>query len=87
MTIVWSDGQQTTLTHSLLRGFCPCATCQGHQGPARFVAGGNTELADLAEVGNYALRLTWADGHSTGIYSFNFLKRLETAKPEDELER
>jgi DUF971 family protein len=62
--------------HEILRGYCPCAMCQGHQGPIRFVPGGNTELNDLAEVGDYALRLTWADGHSTGLYTFKFLREL-----------
>ncbi len=31
---------------------------------------------DIGEVGNYALRLTWGDGHSTGIYSFAYLREL-----------
>jgi DUF971 family protein len=42
----------------------------------RFVPGGNLELTDVGEVGDYALRLTWADGHGTGIYTFEFLRVL-----------
>ena len=38
--------------------------------------GHNLELRDLEQVGNYALGLTWADGHNTGIYSFRFLRAL-----------
>jgi DUF971 family protein len=40
------------------------------------VTGGDLELRELEQVGNYALGLTWADGHSTGIYSFRLLRTL-----------
>lgn len=76
MEIVFEDGHVGVYPHEVLRGFCPCAVCQGHQGPIRFVSGGNTELTDLGEIGDYALRLTWGDGHSTGIYTFRFLREL-----------
>ena len=76
MEILFADDHLAVYPHELLRGFCPCAMCQGHQGPIKFVEGGNTDLSDIAEVGDYALRLTWADGHSTGIYTFKFLREL-----------
>jgi DUF971 family protein len=79
LTITWSDGARIGYRHALLRGFCPCATCQGHQGPVRWAAEATDDdqpLLELEEVGNYALRLVWADGHATGIYSFDFLRRL-----------
>jgi len=76
MEILFADDHLAQYPHEILRGFCPCAVCQGHQGPIRFIPGGNTQLADIAEVGDYALRLTWADGHSTGIYTFKFLREL-----------
>lgn len=76
MHIEFADGHQGVYPHELLRGYCPCAQCQGHSGPIAFVPGGDLELSEIAEVGNYALRLTWGDGHSTGIYSFGFLRRL-----------
>jgi DUF971 family protein len=76
MEIDFEDGHRGVYPHDILRGFCPCAMCQGHQGPIRYVPGGSTELTDLGEVGDYALRLTWADGHSTGIYTFRFLRDL-----------
>ena len=78
----WSDGVTTRYAHRALRGFCPCAHCQGHQGPIEWVAATDElddaalELTDLAEVGQYALSLTWADGHATGIYSFQYLREL-----------
>jgi prepilin-type processing-associated H-X9-DG protein len=74
--ILFADGHEALYPHELLRGFCPCATCQGHQGPIEFVEADNLELAEIGEVGNYALLLTWGDGHNTGIYSFTYLRRL-----------
>ena len=76
MQIEFADGHQGVYPHELLRGYCPCAQCQGHSGPIRFVAGGDLELLEIAEVGNYALRLTWGDGHASGIYSFGYLRSL-----------
>lgn len=76
LEIDWADGHTGLYPHPVLRGFCPCATCQGHEGPVRYREGGSLELADLEEVGNYAVRLTWADQHATGIYTFRFLREL-----------
>ncbi|MCB9596427.1 MAG: DUF971 domain-containing protein [Sandaracinaceae bacterium] len=78
MEIEWSDGVTTAYRHAILRGFCPCAHCQGHHGPVRWVdpANANLELDRVEEVGSYALLLGWGDGHSTGIYTFRFLRAL-----------
>ena len=76
MQIVFDDGHEGIYPHELLRGYCPCAQCQGHNGPIRYVPGGDLELVEIGEVGNYALSLTWGDRHSTGIYSFRYLRQL-----------
>lgn len=79
MEIDWDDGFRGRVSHRVLRGFCPCAECQGHEGPIEFVevAGGpGLELVAIEEVGQYALSLAWADGHRTGIYSFEHLRKL-----------
>lgn len=76
LEIDWQDGHRGVYPHEVLRGFCPCAVCQGHQGPIRFHAGGSLVLEDIEEIGNYALRLVWKDGHGTGLYSFKFLREL-----------
>ncbi|HEX7481238.1 MAG TPA: DUF971 domain-containing protein [Polyangiales bacterium] len=74
--IDFADGHHGVYPNETLRGYCPCATCQGHQGPVKFVPGGNVELKEIDEVGDYALRITWGDGHATGLYSFAFLRDL-----------
>jgi DUF971 family protein len=42
----------------------------------QFQEGGNIELRNLEQVGNYALGLAWGDAHDTGIYSFRYLRAL-----------
>lgn len=76
LELSWADGKKHSYPHRILRGFCPCAGCQGHSGSIRFVEPGNLELRDVGQVGNYALALRWGDGHDGGIYSFQFLRRL-----------
>lgn len=76
LEITWADGHVSAFPHDLLRGYCPCATCQGHSGTIRFVEGGNLELVSLEQVGNYALSFRWGDAHDTGIYTFRFLRKL-----------
>jgi len=74
--ISWNDGTLSRLPHKVLRGYCPCAECQGHHGITRFVEASNLELREISRVGNYAIGLTWGDGHSGGIFSFDYLRRL-----------
>ncbi len=76
LTIAWQDGSSNSYLLEGLRGWCPCAQCQGHSNEVTFVAGGVTRLEGIEGVGRYALRLRWADGHDTGMYSFDYLKEL-----------
>ena len=75
--ILWDDGNSTRYSYRLLRGYCPCANCQGHHGTLRFVDGDSSTLSDIEEVGDYALRFVWPDC-STGIYTFPHLQLLAT---------
>jgi len=86
MEISWADGHQGIYPHEILRGYCPCAGCQGHSGTIRFIPGGelearykpggDLEMRNIEQVGNYALRFDWGDSHSTGIYTFRYLRSL-----------
>lgn len=86
MEIEWADGHRSPLPHEILRGYCPCASCQGHSGTIRFIPGGeiearfkpggDLEMRELEQVGNYALRFVWGDAHETGLYTFRFLRSL-----------
>jgi ATP-binding protein involved in chromosome partitioning len=76
LRIRWSDGVTTRYALSGLRGWCPCAGCQGHGGERRFVPSGAPRLEGVEGVGRYALRLIWSDGHETGMYPFSYLREL-----------
>lgn len=74
--IRWSDGQVTTYSFRGLRGWCPCASCQGHSSQTKFIATENPRPTGSEGVGRYALRFLWADGHSTGMYSYEWLREI-----------
>ena len=73
--ITWADGARCIYPNEILRGYCPCAHCQGHGGDIHYVEG-NAELRQIEQVGSYALKLQWGDGHDTGIYTFDYLRSL-----------
>ncbi len=86
--IDWGDGHKSVYPHAILRGYCPCAGCQGHSETIRFVECGDSqlELEEIEVVGNYALRLQWFDGHGTGLYSYKYLRSLcqcQVCKPPE----
>jgi DUF971 family protein len=80
----FSDGDEADLSSQQLRDNCPCASCQGEQVllheyiPVNKVKVSDTgyQLEKAEQVGNYALKLTWKDGHDTGIYSWEYLKKI-----------
>ncbi len=76
LEMTWADGRKFSYPHEILRGYCPCAGCQGHSGQIRFVDGGDLDLRNIEQVGNYALSFTWGDTHGSGIYTFRYLRAL-----------
>lgn len=77
LAVEWADGHQSTYPLYYLRGFCPCAVCQGHaSGPRKFVPVENYNISNIGEAGSYALTITYEDGHDTGIYAFAYLREL-----------
>lgn len=76
LRITWNDGHLSDYPLAYLRGWCPCAMCQGHGGERRIVHAPSTELKSITVVGKYALNLSWGDSHDTGIYSYRYLREL-----------
>lgn len=80
--ITWLDGHRSSYGYEYLRWQCPCAICRGEGGVPGMLENlekldaEQTELVDLGPVGNYAMNLAWRDGHNTGIYSWDYLRRL-----------
>ena len=75
MEISFSDGSRFDLPYELLRVYSPSAEVRGH-GPGQEVlqAGKrDVEIQSLEPVGTYAVHPTFSDGHSTGIYSWDYL--------------
>lgn len=87
LVVEWEDGQNCEYSLSDLRAECPCAECKGDHGsedqadPTNMFAlpianASSTVLDRIEQVGNYAIQLYWKDGHSHGIYSWEYLRRL-----------
>ncbi|TAM79149.1 MAG: DUF971 domain-containing protein [Acidobacteria bacterium] len=83
LVIEWADGHQSAFSYQYLRDRCPCATCldsntRAPQRPGLLPMFGSGPLKpEKAElVGRYALQIFWNDGHSTGIYTFDYLRDL-----------
>ena len=84
LRLTWADGHGAELDYDFVRGWCPCALCQGHgaieiqpRPPKRPVTPETIE-----PVGNYGISIVWSDQHATGIYRFDFLRELANRQPE-----
>ena len=84
LAIKWHDGAETFISLEELRRHCPCAGCKGemdvmgnlYKGPEIQLSPDSFRLARIVRVGGYALQPSWADGHATGLYSFEYLRAL-----------
>ena len=86
--IDWKDGHRSEYSLAWLRDECPCASCTGAHGtepqkssysqPANpfpmFTP--SPKMLRVEPVGHYAIRIEWSDGHNTGIYSWDHLRRI-----------
>jgi len=77
LRIEWEDGASSTLPVEYLRAWCPCAGCQGHGTVVEFhEAEAGLGLGGMGETGSYALHFRFSDGHDTGIYTWDWLRRI-----------
>lgn len=86
LEIQWDDEKRCQYPLSHLREACPCVECRGgHQNMGMQFAPDNLltltparsyHIDGLYPVGNYAIQPTWDDGHSTGIYTWEYLYHL-----------
>ena len=80
LRIEWGDGHRTVYDFTTLRWLCPCAFCRGEAGQPGWLDSNPTlteeqvTLSDVSLVGHYALQPWWADGHSSGFYTFEHLR-------------
>jgi DUF971 family protein len=88
--IDWKDGHHSDYGLGYLRDECPCAACTGAHGAepqkTNYSAPASTtpfqmfkpaiKMTNVEPVGNYAIQIFWNDGHSTGIYSYDHLRKI-----------
>jgi DUF971 family protein len=85
--IDWRDGHHSDYPLAYLRDECPCASCTGAHGtppeksnyskPELFpMFKPALKMTSVEPVGSYAVRIFWNDGHSSGIYSFDHLRKI-----------
>jgi DUF971 family protein len=84
ISITWDDGVRFKAPYLEMRFFCPCAGCvdehTGRRTIQRESVKTDVKPTHVAPVGRYAIQITWSDGHSTGIYHFETLRKIcETA--------
>ncbi|MCH6575187.1 MAG: DUF971 domain-containing protein [Bacteroidetes bacterium] len=83
--IKWDDDSESGISLKYLRDECPCAGCKGEtillktfRPPSHPIdLPGMYEIKNIETVGEYAIQITWKDGHNTGIYSWDYLKDIE----------
>ncbi len=84
LTVNFKDGSTAEIEWKKLRDNCPCADCAELHGPAdplRLKLAPNYDLESVDYIGNYAVQLTWGDGHNAGLYSWNYLRELAGLLP------
>ncbi|MGA8043988.1 MAG: DUF971 domain-containing protein [Terracidiphilus sp.] len=89
LEIDWQDGHRSAWSFAWLRDACPCATCvEERKNEGRKIGQPKAKSADplpmykppakpasAQPVGRYALQFNWLDGHASGIYSWEYLRR------------
>ena len=84
LAVRWDDGTESFIKLEALRRHCPCAGCKGevdimgnlYKNPDRPLTAAAFQLVRIERVGGYAVQPVWADGHSSGIFAFDYLQRL-----------
>src|SRR5687768_1535240 len=90
LLIRWLDGHEAKFPFRYLRDRCPCANCS-KQAPAPAAAkpgmlpmmpvlaqgaSGPADILELSAIGRYAVNFVFGDGHSSGIYSYEYLRQI-----------
>lgn len=85
LRIEWSNAAENVYTARELRLNCPCAGCIDEWTGKKLLMDekvpADITFADISLVGRYALGLEFSDGHDTGIFSFDLLKKIAKSEP------
>ena len=86
LAIKWDTNAESFISLENLRRHCPCAGCAGerdimgnvYKAPPKPLGPLSFQIVRINNVGGYAIQPQWADGHNTGLYSFDYLQKLES---------
>lgn len=80
LELSWDDGLTAHVPYREIRAECPCASCKNEWTGERILDPStirdDIRLVGLEQVGGYAVRLSWNDGHSSGLYTWETLRTL-----------
>lgn len=84
LELTYADGSVYELSAEMLRVFSPSAEVKGHGKGQEVLQTGKSKvgLTDVEAMGHYAIRLSFDDGHNSGIYSWDYLYQLVTHKKQ-----
>jgi len=91
ISILWKDLKESRIQLRYLREECPCAGCKGetillhsYRPPKLPIAHPDMyTIKNLKMVGEYAVQIWWKDGHDTGIYTWEYLKKLANDQADE----
>ena len=88
VAIAWSDGGESFIRHDLLRRASPSASTQGEHDVFGNKYGGESKadytgvrVLGWQQIGNYAIRFDFSDGHGSGLYTYDYLRKLGELPP------
>lgn len=93
LTVEWADGSTSYYSIAYLRKMSPSAEQrelrkQMERNPLTVLpatgGGGSLRAEDAELVGNYAIRIRFSDGHDTGLFSWDYLRRIDPAKGDED---
>lgn len=91
----WDDNANSTISLKYLRDECPCAGCKGetvllktYRPPKPSVFSPEMyKIKNIDVVGEYAIQVSWKDGHNTGIYTWDYIKTLEQGEKDNKQQK
>lgn len=87
LELTWPDGGVDRVEYRQIRGQCPCASCRNEWTGERILdlstIRPDLRLEGMEAVGSYAVRLTWNDGHDSGLFTWETLRKIAEEPAQD----
>ena len=83
LIVIWNDRKRSEFVVRDLRLNCPCAVCVNEWTGKKMLRADDVPQdvrpLRIFSVGRYAMGVEWSDGHSTGIFGYDYMRRLDAA--------